>query len=246
MYTRAPEGELAGELGVWRRTVIDPCGPGRTSVPTAPIDGQGPTPSWVWSRRPCAIGTSAPRVGPDGSHASSSGPSVPRPTVSGTCAASYTGIFAPSGRAGNRSSGRRTRLQGHGSAFKGVDDLLSSGDLAEVGKDLGEGVRVGRGVDVGDGIFGEDQVVAVFPGAARGGFHPDAGGDACQNDLGHAAAAELEVQLGSGERPPVLLDQDDVAGVRGEVVGEFGVRRRRGGFRAGDEGAAGRKIAAVG
>jgi hypothetical protein len=122
----------------------------------------------------------------------------------------------------------------HGSAFKGVDDLLSSGDLAEVGEDLGEGVRVGRGVDVGDGIFGEDQVVAVFPGAARCGFHPDAGGDACQNDLGHAAAAELEVQLGSGERPPVPLDQDDVAGMRGEVVGKFGVRRRRGGFRAGD------------
>src|SRR6185437_10212553 len=230
MYTRAPEGELAGELGVWRRTVIDPCGPGRTSVSTAPIDGQGPTPSWVWSRRPCAIGTSAPRAGPDGSHAASSGSRTPRPTVSGTCAASYTGIFAPAGRAGNRSSGR----QAHGSAVKGVDDLLSSGDLAEVGEDFGEGVRVGRRVDVGDGIFGEDQVVAVFPGAAGCGFHPHARGDACQNDLGHAAAAELEVQLGSGERPPVPLDQDDVAGVRGEVVREFGVRRRRGGFRDGD------------
>src|SRR5580692_7794678 len=183
MYTSAPEGELPGELGVWRRTVMDPCGPGRTSVSTAPIDGQGPTPSCMWSRRPCAIGTSAPRVGPDGSHASSSGSRTPRPTMSGTCAASYTGIFGPSGRAGNRSSDRRARLQAHGSAFKGVDDLLSSGDLAEVGEDLGEGVRVGRGVDVGDGIFGEDQVVAVFPGAARCGFHPDAGGDACQNDL---------------------------------------------------------------
>src|ERR1700733_4622044 len=182
MYPRAPEGELAGELGVWRRTVMDPCGPGRTSVSTAPIDGQGPTPSWVWSRRPCAIGTSAPRVGPDGSHAASSGSSVPRPTVSGTCAPSYTGIFAPSGRSGNRSSGRRARPQARGSAVKGVDDLLSSSDLAEVGEDLGEGVRVGRGVDVGDGIFGEDQVVAVFPGAARGGFHPDAGRDAGQND----------------------------------------------------------------
>src|ERR1700757_717649 len=96
MYTRAPEGELAGELGVWRRTVMDPCGPGRTSVSTAPIDGQGPPPSWVWSRRPCAIGTSAPRVGPDGSHASSSGSSVPRPTVSGIFAALYTGTLTPS------------------------------------------------------------------------------------------------------------------------------------------------------
>src|ERR1700729_1064754 len=133
MYTRAPEGELAGELGVWRRTVMDPCGPGRTSVSTAPIDGQGPTPSWVWSRRPAAIGTSAPRVGPDGSHAPSSGSRTPRPTMSGTCAASYTGIFTPPGRAGNRSSDRRARLQAHGSAFRGVDDLLSSGDLAEVG-----------------------------------------------------------------------------------------------------------------
>jgi hypothetical protein len=30
---------------------------------------------------------------------------------------------------------------------------LSSGDLAEVREDLGEGVRVGRGIDIGDGIF---------------------------------------------------------------------------------------------
>src|SRR5580698_2821957 len=126
MYTRAPEGELAGELGVWRRTVMDPCGPGRASVTTAPIDGHGPTPSWVWSRRPCAIGTSAPRIGPDGSHASSSGSSVPRPTVSGTCAASYTGIFAPSGRAGNRSPTAGLASRPHGSAFMGVDDLLRS------------------------------------------------------------------------------------------------------------------------
>src|SRR5580693_9223248 len=155
MYTRAPEGELAGELGVSRRTVMDPCGPGRTSVSTAPIDGQGPTPSWVWSRRPCAIGTSAPRVGPDGSHASSSGSSIPRPTVSGTCAASYTGIFAPSGRTGNRSSGRRARLQAHGPAFESVDDLPGRGDLAETGENLGEGARARRGVDIGHGIFGE-------------------------------------------------------------------------------------------
>src|SRR5271163_2198438 len=179
---------------------MDPCGPGRTSVATAPIGGQGPTPSWVWSRRPAAIGTSAPRTGPDGSHAASSGSSVPRPTVSGTFAASYTGIFAPSGRAGNRSSGRRARLQARGSAVEGVNDLLGGGDLAEVGEDLGEGVGVGASVEVGDGIFGEDQVVAVFPGAARCGFHAHAGGDACQHDLGHAAAAQLEVQLGSGER----------------------------------------------
>jgi hypothetical protein len=80
---------------------------------------------------------------------------------------------------GNRSSGRRARLRARGSAVEGVDDLSGCGDLAEVGKDLGEGVRVGSSVDIGDGIFGEDQVVAVFPGAARCGFHPNAGGDAC-------------------------------------------------------------------
>jgi hypothetical protein len=122
---------------------------------------------------------------------------------------------------------------------------LGRGDLAEEGEDLGEGVCVGASVDIGDGIFGEDQVVAVFPGAPRRGFHADAGGDTCQHDLGHAAAAELEVQLGSGERPPVPLDEDDVTGLRGEVLRKSGIRRRRGGSRAGYEGAAGGKIAPI-
>jgi hypothetical protein len=40
------------------------------------------------------------------------------------------------------------------SAFQGVNDLFGSSDLAEVGKDLGEGVRLGRSIDIGDSIFG--------------------------------------------------------------------------------------------
>jgi hypothetical protein len=85
IHTKAPDGVLVGLVGMWLRTARDPCGPGRTSVLTAPISGQGPSPSIVRSRRPCAILTSAPRVGPFGSHALSSGSSVPRPT--------YAGIF---------------------------------------------------------------------------------------------------------------------------------------------------------
>ena len=63
-------------------------------------------------------------------------------------------------------------------------------------------VRVG--VPVRHRIHDQHHVVAEIVGAARRRFHADARRDACQDDLGYAALAQILVQRRAEERAPAL------------------------------------------
>ena len=105
---------------------------------------------------------------------------------------------------------------------------------------------MGVGGQVGHRVGGEGDVVAVFVGGAGGRLDADAGRDTGQHDLGDAAAAQVDVEVGAVERAPVPLGDDDVLGMPGQLVDDLvGIGGRRTGP-ALQLGAAGQAIGAVG
>lgn len=55
------------------------------------------------------------------------------------------------------------------------------------------------------GIFGNHQLVAVFPRVTRGGLYADVSRDTRQHDAFNATTAQLEIQIGAVERAPLAL-----------------------------------------
>lgn len=70
------------------------------------------------------------------------------------------------------------------------------------------------GAHAGHGVLHQDLMVAAFVGVAGGGFDADVGGDAAENDGLDGATAQLQVQFGAVKGAPLMLGDEEVAGLR--------------------------------
>src|SRR5690242_2614795 len=98
-----------------------------------------------------------------------------------------------------------------------AEDLLRGADAAEARKNFRDGELVRLRFHAAHRILGEDDFVAALPRIARGRFHAEVRGDSAEHDCFDAAAAQLQIEIGSVERAPLPLADEDVALARAEL-----------------------------
>src|SRR5579862_652901 len=106
---------------------------------------------------------------------------------------------------------------------KGGQDLISGANTSETREDILKGEAVMLGVLAGAGIFDEHAGKAQAGSLTRGGLDTGVGGDAGEDDRVDAAGIELLLKIGSGERAPMPLGDEDIAML--ETGGRSDLRR---------------------
>jgi hypothetical protein len=79
----------------------------------------------------------------------------------------------------------------------------------------------------GHGVLDEDDFIATIEGSTGGGFDPEVGGDAADDDCLYATAAKLVVELGSVECAPMALSDDEGSWLTVKRIDQLGGLRGR-------------------
>src|SRR6202008_957243 len=106
---------------------------------------------------------------------------------------------------------------------KGGQNLIGGANACETREDIFKGEAVMLGVLAGAGVFDKHKGKAQAGALTRGGLDTGVGGDACEDDRVNAAGIELLLKIGSGERAPMPLGDEDIAML--ETGGSSDLRR---------------------
>ncbi|MNE73549.1 hypothetical protein D3C80_1695690 [compost metagenome] len=100
-------------------------------------------------------------------------------------------------------------------------DLTGAAHTGNTREDIVEGELVHLGTVGAAHVFGDHQLIAMFPGRTSGRLHANIGGDTAQHHRFDTPTAQLQVQIGAIECAPLTFGDQHIAVLYRQFFGEF-------------------------